>query len=296
MPRIVSLLPAATEIVCALGAGDSLVGISHECDYPPEIIGLPRVTASPIDQAWPGQVIDAEVRRLRAAGKPVIGVDAAVLEALAPDLVLTQDLCEVCAVADGEVFRLAERLRPAPRMLSLTARDVQGIWNDVHQVGDAIGLKESATRLVSDLADRFTGLRQPGPVNRPGIVCIEWLDPLYLAGHWVPELIEAAGGRDMGAKPGSHSVVTEWERVRDLEPDLVLIALCGFSVDRAFKELEDLADNHWLSTTPAPVWIIDGNSFTSRPGPRIVEGAELIASAMRGVERPGLARFAKITH
>jgi iron complex transport system substrate-binding protein len=294
--RIISLLPAATEIVCALGAGDSLVGISHECDYPPEIIGLPRVTASPIDQAWPGQLIDAEVRRLRAAGRPVIGVDAAVLEALAPDLVLTQDLCEVCAVADGEAYRLAERLRPTPRMLSLKARDIEGIWNDVLQVGDAIGLKESATRLVSDLVDRLAGLREPGPSGRPGIVCVEWLDPLYLAGHWVPELIEAGGGRDLGAKPGAHSVVTGWERVRELDPDLVLIALCGFGVDRAFKELEDLADNHWLGTTTAPVWIIDGNSFTSRPGPRIVEGAELIASAIRGVERPGLARFAKITH
>jgi iron complex transport system substrate-binding protein len=295
MVKVVSLLPAATEIVCALGAGDSLVGISHECDYPPEITGLPRVTATPIDQAWSGQVIDAEVRRLRAAETPVIGVDAARLIALAPDLILTQDLCEVCAVADGEVYRLAERLRPVPGMLALKARTIQGIWNDVQLIGNAIGRGEPAGRLIRDLQDRLDRLHRPPLADRPGMVCIEWLDPLYLAGHWVPQLIEAAGGRDLGAKPGAHSVVTSWDRVRELAPDLVLIALCGFGLDRAFKELETLADNHWLNTISAPIWVLDGNAYTSRPGPRVIEGAELVESALRGVERPGLARYKRTT-
>jgi iron complex transport system substrate-binding protein len=295
MVKVVSLLPAATEIVCALGAGDSLVGVSHECDYPPEITGLPRVTATPIDQAWSGQLIDAEVRRLRAAGTPVIGVDAARLRALAPDLILTQDLCEVCAVADGEVYRLAERMQPIPGMLALKARNIEGIWEDVRRIGNAIGRGGPAARLTRELQERLARLSRRGPADRPGIVCIEWLDPLYLAGHWVPQLIDAAGGRDLGAQPGAHSVVTSWDRVRELAPDLVLIALCGFGLDRAFKELDTLADNHWLHTSSAPIWVVDGNAYTSRPGPRVVEGAELVASAIRGVERPGMVRYKRTT-
>jgi iron complex transport system substrate-binding protein len=291
--RIVSLLPAATEIVCALGAEDSLVGISHECDYPPSVTPLPRVTLTTIDQARAGVEIDAEVRRLRSAGKAVIGVDADQLVALAPDVILTQDLCEVCAVVDGEVHRLARSLDPLPRMISLTARDLGGIWEDIRVVGEAIGLGHQARSLVAALRQRLSSLAADPPAPRPRVVCIEWLDPLYLAGHWVPQLIDAAGGLDVGAVAGSHSVVTDWERIFAGAPDLVIVAICGFGIERSFKELAALDDNHWLNSTSSPVWVLDGNAFTSRPGPRVVEGAALIQSAMRGIERRGLARYMK---
>lgn len=293
MTRIVSLLPAATEIVCALGAGDSLVGVSHECDYPPTVTRLPRVTVTPIDQSRSGLEIDAEVRALRAAGRPVIGVDPAQLGALAPDLILTQDLCEVCAVADGEAHRLARTLDPLPRMISLTARDLAGIWRDIGAVGAGIGREEAAASLVAGLKTRLARLASGAPASRPRVLCIEWIDPLYLAGHWVPELIAVAGGEDVGASAGSHSVVTSWEEAAGREPGLVIVAICGFGIDRAFKELAGLADNHWLNMVSCPVWVLDGNAFTSRPGPRVVEGAELINSALSGIERPGLARYGK---
>lgn len=291
--RIVSLLPAATEIVCALGGGSDLVGVSHQCDYPGLVTRLPRVTVTPIDQSRPGAEIDAGVRALRAAGRPVIGVNPHQLRALSPDIVLTQDLCEVCAVADGEVHRLVDTLDPPPRILSLTARDLDGVWRDIRVVGDAIGRGAEAESLVAALTARLDRLGNESPASRAKVLCVEWLDPLYLAGHWVPQLIEAAGGADVGAVAGSHSVVTSWDRVEATGAELVIVAICGFGVERAFKELGDLADNHWLNLSSCPVWVLDGNAFTSRPGPRVVEGAELIQSALLGVERPGLVRYEK---
>ena len=293
MTRIVSLVPAATEIVCVLGAMDSLVGVSHECDYPPLVTRLPRVTVTPIDQSRSGAEIDAEVRALRAAGRPVIEVDRDQLRALAPDVILTQDLCEVCAVADGEVHRLANTLDPLPRMISLAARDLAGIWRDIGTVGAAIGREGAAATLVADLKTRLARLAKDAAASRPRVICIEWIDPVYLAGHWVPELIGAAGGDDVGAAAGSHSVVTSWEEVAVRAPELVIVAICGFGIERAFKELAGLADNHWLNLMSCPVWVLDGNAFTSRPGPRVVEGAELINSALSGIARPGLARYEK---
>jgi iron complex transport system substrate-binding protein len=280
-------------MVCALGADHDLVGVSHECDYPPAVTRLARVTVTPIDQSRPGVEIDAEVRALRAAGRPVIGVNPDQLRALAPEIVLTQDLCEVCAVADGEVHRLADSLDRPPRIISLTARDLDGIWHDIRVVGESIGRRENAERLVAALTARLARLGDTQPAARPKVLCVEWLDPLYLAGHWVPQLIEAAGGADVGAVAGFHSVATRWENVADTRPELVIVAICGFGVERAFKELADLADNHWLNSSSCPVWVLDGNAFTSRPGPRVVEGAELMQSALLGIERPGLIRYEK---
>ena len=205
MTRIVSLLPAATEIVAALGARASLVGVSHECDYPPDVTGLPRVTATPVDQRQTGPAIDAQVRRLKEQGRPVIGVDAHQLRQLAPDLILTQGLCEVCAVADGEVHLLAQVMNPSPTVLTLEARNLEGIWQDMTAVGAALGLGAEADNLVSSLRARFKRISDEGETGseRPRVVCIEWLDPLYLAGHWVPEMVEAAGDRMSEPRRGS---------------------------------------------------------------------------------------------
>lgn len=290
--RVVTLLPAATEIVMALGGADSLVGVSHECDYPPAAARLPRLTASPIDPAAPSAAIDAEVRRLRANGHPVIAVDAEALARLAPDLLITQGLCEVCAVADGAIHQLARVIRPTPAVLSLSARNLSGIWDDIVSVGRALDLADEADELVSGLRSRLRRLRTDAPPSKPRVVCLEWLDPLYLAGHWVPELVAAAGGVDVGAAAGSHSVVRPPSAVMELRPDLIVVMLCGFDVGRARREVaaRDAAASDALFGT-APVWVLDGNAYTSRPGPRVVDGAERLRSAMRGHAALGLERW-----
>lgn len=290
--RVVTLLPAATEIVAALDEAGSLVGISHECDYPPQVLGLPRVTATPLDPGAPGAVLDAEVRRLHAAGRPVIAVDAELLRRLGPELIVTQDLCEVCAVADGEVHRLAAVLRPTPRVLTLSGRTVGGVLSDVLAVAQALGRAGEGRRLVASLDDRFRQLRQRPVARRPRVVCVEWLEPLYLAGHWVPELVEAAGGSDVGAAAGGHSCRREWGEVAALRPDLVVVMLCGFGLPRSLAELAALTDPAALGVLGAvPTWVLDGNAYTSRSGPRIVDGAELLAGAFVGQAGTGIARW-----
>ena len=292
MTRVVTTLPAATEIVAALGASGELVGISHECDFPPEVRRLPRVTTTSVNIAASGRLIDAEVRRLRETGKPVIAIDADELRRLAPDLIITQDLCEVCAVSDGQLYRLATALTPAPRILSLQARDLAGIWNDIRAVGTALGVEGRADELVLGLQGRLRQLSLSRPAPAPKVVCVEWLEPLYLAGHWVPELVAAAGGLDVGAAPGSHSTVRTWQDVASLAPDLIVVMLCGFTVERARAELERLSSMEAVEQLRArPTWIIDGNAYTSRPGPRVVDGARLIQMALSAQPAPGLEQW-----
>ena len=292
MKRVITLLPAATEIVAALGDQRLLVAISHECDYPPSVQHLPRVTTTPIDPAAPSASIDAEVRRLRQSGRPVIAIDADQLRRLAPDLIITQELCEVCAVSEGQVHRLAATLRPAPQVLALTAHDLEGIWRDILSVGAALSLEDEAEELVLGLQSRLERLRRSSPTRRSRVLCIEWLDPLYLAGHWVPELIDAAGGEDVAAAPGSHSVRGEWSTLARAAPDCILIMLCGFGIERSRAELELLTDPDALELLGrVPTWIIDGNAYTSRPGPRIVDGASRIQSALREQPRPDVERW-----
>jgi iron complex transport system substrate-binding protein len=290
--RVVTLLPAATEIVAELGGAEHLVGISHECDYPSSVAGLPRVTTTLIDVTAPSGAIDAAVRRLSAEGRPVIGVQAQVLRRLAPDLIITQGLCEVCAVEDGAVHRLAGTLQPTPTVLSLGATTLRGIQQDIRAVGQAIQRDQEAEVLIGRVGHRLEALRaQHGPV-RPRVLCIEWLDPLYLAGHWVPELVEAAGGRDVGATPGSHSAMRSWEEVRALGPDVIVVMLCGFDVPRSRQELEAVHSSEARRVlSSAPVWLLDGNAYTSRPGPRVVDGAERVRAALDGREVPGLERW-----
>ena len=287
-----TLLPAATEIVAALGGADRLVGISHECDFPPTLGAIPRVTATPIDPAAPSAAIDAEVRALREAGRAVIAVDAAVLRHLAPDLIVTQDLCEVCAVADGEIHRLASALPNPPTVLSLGGRTLDGVWQDIRRVSRALELGDDGEALVARLISRLERLGASAPPHRPRVLCIEWLDPPYLAGHWIPELVEAAGGQDIGARAGTHSMRTTWSDMAALGPDLVIVMLCGFGVERSLRELEALENaDTWRLLPTAPVWVLDGNAYTSRPGPRLVDGAERLQSAMQGQEMDGLVSW-----
>jgi iron complex transport system substrate-binding protein len=262
-----------------------LVGISHECDYPSWVQRLPRVTATSVDAHAPGRIIDAEVRRLQSSGRPVIAIDADQLAALAPDLIITQGLCEVCAVSDGEVHRVAAVLQGQPRVMSLAARDLAGIWSDIMEVGAALDLGAEAEELVLGLQSRLQGLRGSTAELKTKVLCIEWLDPPYLAGHWVPELVLAAGGKDIGAQPGSHSAGSGWKELQRLRPDHIIVMLCGFGVGRSRAELDALEDPDALELMrQVPTWIIDGNAYTSRPGPRVVDGAARIRSAL--LEQP----------
>lgn len=290
--RVVTLLPAATEIIAALGGAGYLVGISHECDYPASVQHLPRVTATPIDVEASGRAIDVEVRRLRDSGQPVIAIDAEQLQRLCPSLIITQALCEVCAVSDGEVHRLALVMQPPPRVLSLAASDLEGIWVNIGEVGAAIDLADEAEELVAGLRSRIARLRASSSARPARVLCIEWLDPLYLAGHWVPELVAAAGGKDIGAHPGSHSARREWRELSRLRPDHILVMLCGFGVERARAELDSLDDPEALDLMRrVPTWIIDGNSYTSRPGPRVADGAARIQAVIRGQPTGGVQRW-----
>jgi iron complex transport system substrate-binding protein len=290
--RVVSLLPGATEMVAALGGAGSLVGISHECDFPPSVQHLPRVTATPLDPALPSAAIDVEVRRLRDAGHAVIAVDRERIRWLAPDLVITQDLCEVCAVADGDVHRLAAAFERPPRILALTGRTLNGVLDDIGEVGRALDLDAEADELTTGLRSRLARLRRRAPAVPRRVLCVEWLAPLFLAGHWVPELVAAAGGLDVGAEPGAHSAIVSWADASALRPELVVVMLCGFGVARAQAELAALREPAALALLDsAPVWVLDGNAYTSRPGPRLIDGAERLHAALQGEERRGLSRW-----
>jgi iron complex transport system substrate-binding protein len=290
--RVITLLPAATEIVAALGGMQHLVGISHECDYPASVQHLPRVTVTPVNGGAPGAAIDAQVRRLREADLPVIGVDADQIRRLAPDLIITQDLCDVCAVADGQVHRLAAVMQPSPRILTVRARNLRGIWDDIRRVGLALDLESEAEEFVMGLESRLRRVRRADPGTEARVLCLEWLEPLYLAGHWVPDLVDAAGGKDVGARAGDHSARREWSSLTSLRPDVILVMLCGFGVDRARAELDSLSDPAALTLLrQAPVWIIDGNAYTSRPGPRVVDGASRIQHALLGRPARGVEQW-----
>lgn len=280
--RILSLLPAATEIVAELGSMDSLVGVSHECDFPPAVASLPRVTTSAVDPHASSRAIDDEVRRLAESGAPVFAIDAAQLAALAPTLVITQSLCDVCAVSDGDVRSLARVLDPAPRIVSLGGTTLDGVWRDVIAVGDAIGRADEARALVDRIAHRMRTVHETlkaARAPRPRVAVIEWLEPLYAAGHWTPELVRRAGGIDVLAEPGAHSVQVSAERVRDQSPDLLVLAPCGFGVGRAAAESAALlATPEWAWAAGLEAWALDGNALTSRPGPRLADAVETMSS------------------
>ncbi len=279
--RVVSLLPAATEIVAALGAGDWLVGVSHECDYPDTIRALPRVTATSVDAALPSAAIDRAMARAKAGGPAPVRIDVDLLRRLAPDVILGQSVCEVCAVGEGELARVLTTLAPAPapRVVTLHAHTLDGVWSDIHRVGEALDLAAEADELVAGLRYRLDRLRKSHlPTSpRPRVLVIEWLDPPYVAGHWVPELVEAAGGRDIGAAPGERSRGRTWRELAALAPDVVVVAPCGFDVPRARREYESVVDPDARVLFSRRVEFLDGNAYTSRPGPRLVDAADLLS-------------------
>jgi iron complex transport system substrate-binding protein len=295
-PRIVSLLPSATEIVCALGLRDCLVGVSHECDHPAAVRGLPAVTAPKLDVAGSSAEIDRSLRVLVESGLGVYRVDAALLAALAPDLILTQDQCEVCAVSYRDVLRATRDVAGGHvEILSLRPRRLADVWDDVERVAAAAGVLERGHAAAERLRDRVTALAErTRPLPRPRLACLEWLDPLMAAGNWVPDLAAAAGAAYDLATPGEHSAWLAWEGLEASRAEVLCALPCGFSLARTHRELAGLLREPRWHVLPAVradrVFALDGSAYFNRPGPRLAESAEILAAVLHPEELADLLR------
>jgi iron complex transport system substrate-binding protein len=281
--RVVSLLPAATEIVAAIGGVGFLVGVSHECDYPPEVRALPRVTRTRVDPALPAREIDRQMAEAKRSGIAPIEVDLPILTRLRPDVLIGQTVCEVCAVGTEELARVVRALDPTPWVVTLHPHTLAEVLGDIVRVGESVQRRDEARVVVDGLAQRMRQLESiAAPLAPVRVLVLEWLDPPYVAGHWVPELVALAGGTDVGNTAGAPSVVRSWRELAMTAPDLVIIALCGFDEARARREFAATTDPDARALFSRRVEIIDGNAYTSRPGPRLVDAAELLARLIRG--------------
>ncbi len=301
--RVISLLPAATEIVCALGAADTLVGMSHDSDFPSELLhaGIPRVTRSTIDSNAAPAEVDRMVRVADTLGDALYVLDADTIATLEPDLIITQGVCDVCAVREVDVRIIAESLWKPPAVLSLAADSLEEMLNDIRRVGAAIERWQLAESLVTRLEDRLRKVHErlvQASVPRPRVAIIEWTDPIYNSGHWVPQMVRRAGGIEVLGKAGARSRVVTTAEVVESKPDTVIVAPCGYTVERASAAgsvLMRKKDWSWLSHRR--VWAMDSGSFLTRAGPRLVDGVETLAeifhptvfprpSRLRAVELP----------
>ncbi len=284
--RIVSLLPSATEIVCALGAQGQLVGISHECDYPDVIRHRPVLTRSRIDAHGTSKAIDEAVRVVIRDALSIYAVDDAKLRELAPDVIVTQDLCEVCAVSLDDVRAAVARVanKRDIRIVSLSPTRLDDVLDDVLRVGEALGRASVARDVRASLASRLAAIRTRADacIVQPRVASVEWLEPIMLGGTWMPELIATAGGIAAGAHAGAPAPTVTAEQLVALEPDVVLVKPCGFSLDRALQERDVIDRNIVLplraAGSRARIYVTDGNAFFNRPGPRLVESAEILAA------------------
>ncbi|MFH0515611.1 cobalamin-binding protein [Streptomyces sp. M41] len=299
--RIVSLLPAATDIVAELGLMARLVGRTHECDWPPEAVaGVPVVTGAEFspDDLTSREISDA-VGGSAHSGSSLYTLDTEALAALRPDVVLTQDLCAVCAVSYEKVSRAVRVLDGDTRVLSLEPRTLDDVLDCLVTVGELLGVRERAERRRAELRARLDRVRDAvaGRGARPSVVAIEWLDPLWPAGHWVPEQITCAGGEPQLAAPGEHTKPMTWEAVRAAQPDVLLVLPCGFAPERTLRERELLTGLPGWADLPAVrrgrVWVLDGPAYFNRPGPRVVRGAEVLAHVLHGVRAGGAVTAAE---
>ena len=283
MQRVVSLLPSITEIVCALGFGERLVGRSHECDFPPEVRTLPALTEAKLDVRKPSAGIDLDVKTLLRDGLSVYRVDVEPLRALAPDLILTQDHCEVCAASLADVERALARWQGgAPRVLSLDPRTLRDVFRSFTRVAEALGAPERGRDLAEALSNRLTDLAQRAAAagTPPSVACVEWIDPLMSAGNWMPELVSLAGGRSLFGEVGRHSPWISWPALRDADPDVLVVLPCGFDLARTRAELAPLRAQPGFESlravTSGRAYLVDGNQYMNRPGPRLVDSLEIL--------------------
>jgi iron complex transport system substrate-binding protein len=281
--RIVSFLPAATEMACALGLEDQLAGVSHECDYPASVRGKPVVVRAALDFASlaPRDIDGAVAARIRA-GDSLYAVDETLLRALDADLILTQDLCQVCAPSGNDVTRLLASLERRPDVLYFTPRTLDDVWKDLAALAAASDTTETADAIIDDARARLAAVAAAvRGAHRPRVFFAEWVDPVYCAGHWVPEMIEVAGGNDPLAQAGADSVRVQWDDVVAAAPEVIVVAPCGYSCADAAAQLPLIAERPGWSALPAVqsgrVFAVDANAYFARPGPRLVDGVELLA-------------------
>ncbi len=285
--RVVSLLPSATEIVCALGAGDRLVGISHECDFPDAVRGLPVLTAPRIDPSRPSRLIHRDIAEVLRRALTIFEIDRAALAAARPDQVLTQTLCEACAVSLDQVRdALCDMADREVALVSLEATALEDVWGDILTVGGALELNGHAESLVGGLRSRLAVVARSveAAPSRPRVACIEWLDPPMIAGNWVPELVSAAGGESLLAEPGAHSDWLDWDDLVAADPDVIVLMPCGFDIARCRAELPALTRRSGWQGLKAVlggrVYVTDGNGYFNRPGPRLADSAEILAEIL----------------
>lgn len=290
--RIVSLLPSATEIVYALGLGDQLAGVTHECDYPADALTKPRLTRSAIaperrEGETLARAIDREVRESVHAAHSLYGIDGAMLARLQPDLIITQELCEVCAVSAGLLQRTLAEIASTAQVIALEPMSLDGVFDTIRHVGDATATRERAEIVVAGLRRRLDALARAAEKRdeRPRTFVLEWTDPPFACGHWTPELVEIAGGTPVLCFPNQSSRTVSWDEIVEADPECIVVAPCGLSLDAtksAIAELDATSDG-WRRLTRSKsrhVYPMDGNQFANRPGPRLVETAELFAAAI----------------
>jgi len=282
--RIVSFLPSATEMICALGLGDRLLGVTHECDYPPEIVDKPIVVRNvlPIESMSQSEIDRAVTQRLRD-GLSLYRVDEALMQEIAPDLILTQDLCQVCAPSGNEVSQLLKTLPSKPQILWLTPKSLEQIFDNLRDLGEATGRSQIAETLIAEGRARLEKIDAVTrtALSRPRVFCMEWMDPVYCSGHWVPEMVRIAGGIDKLGREGTDSVRIQWTDVLQWQPEVLIVMPCGFGLEKAAEQARQLSAYPGWADLPAVrdsrVYAVDANSYFARPGPRIVEGTELLA-------------------
>jgi iron complex transport system substrate-binding protein len=283
-PRVVSLLPSATEILFAIGAGDRVVGVTHECDFPPAARTRVALTSSllPGDAVTAG-AIDRHVRAGVHTGSSLYALDADRLAQLEPDLIVTQELCAVCAVSYEIVERAAKQLRGDPRVVSLEPSSLEDVYGTIVFLGDLTGRRSAAAEVVSGLRAREEVLRNTARAAQPRVLILEWTDPPMSGGHWTPGLVEMAGGIPLLANPGANSRTLAWEAIAAADPDVIVVVPCGFDLPTAQTAAAELAHNAtWTSlraTRSGHVYVMDGNAYVNRPGPRLIDSAERFAWA-----------------
>jgi iron complex transport system substrate-binding protein len=289
--RIASLVPSSTEMLFALGLGDSVVAVTHECDYPPAAASLPRLTRSVIPGGLSAAEIDRAVRERTGRGEALYELDAEELSRLAPDLIVTQAVCEVCAVSFDDVRAVAARLPSRPRVISLDPSALGEVLADAERLAHAAGASAAGERLASDAARRIDAVRVAVEgADRPRVAAVEWLDPVFVGGHWVPEMIALAGGQDPLGIPGEKSRTASWDEVAAARPDVVVAMPCGYDAERSAREALDQRQRI-AALGAGRVVAVDAAAYFSRPGPRLVEGVELLGHVLHpdrvGAPPPG---------
>jgi iron complex transport system substrate-binding protein len=278
--RIVSLVPHATELLFALGLGDDVVAVTHECDFPLEVLELPRVTRDVLPAGLGAAEIDAAVRERTQQGKAIYELDEDRLEELEPDLIVTQELCAVCAVSYDDVVEVAGRLATAPRVVSLDPKTLGEAMGDIRTIAQATGVRDAALELVTRQRARIDAVRRAVQDADPvRVAAIEWLDPVFVAGHWTPQIIELAGGADVLGFAGEHSEQSTWEAVAAARPEVVVVMPCGYDAERSREEaLRYAAELRGIGAQR--IVAVDAAAYFSRPGPRLVDGLELMAHVL----------------